>query len=696
MTMRSLSKFIRFVATAAAVLGFAFLLGSDLGAGEPGQVTVAGKSDRYGDPLPAGALFRSGTIRFRHAGNVRGVVYSPDGKSIASIATEPAIRIWDAESGKPVLQFSVPGERGYAAIAYAPNGKYLAIADRSGHLRLWDANANTPIWATKQLAKPIDSVAFSPEGRTIAAGGQDGFVRLWDAITAEEILSFDTKVRGDNLHCPVAFSSDGSLLACAAGQTAFVYDLKTGREQIIEEIHHGAATAVAFAAGTKYLVTCGRVIFENRAAPQGEHTAVAETKLWDVGSGKLVRQLTNDRHSANFESGGIAVSKNGEQLVSLSPDAMRVWNVETQEVVQTIPGEFRSEASRGQCMAIAPDGNTVATFHEHHALTLWDLKTGKQKLPFPDSHRHQVKNVACSPNEPLIASSSWDGDVRLWDLETGKPLQVFKFGTKHLRNVHGVRFSPDGKFLAACGCDSDDFQDCGKVCLWNIADSSVVWSKRRQGRVTALQYSGDGKRLAIAAMEGEGCKMAILDAGNGAEVATWQGPLNRYPAMQFSADGQEIAVSEELPAVTTWNIKHQRQASKIGAKEPLPRTTSAAFSPDGRWIVVSGVPEGDISIRDAKTFESVSRIAIPNSIGSLVSISPDSKYLATGTYTATDEDHLPQPFIGLYHLETGRQLAAFDCAGVGPLSVTFSHDSKKIISGMRDGTVLVWEVSKLE
>lgn len=55
------------------------------------------RTDRYGDPLPDGAVARLGTLRFR---GVSAFVLAPDGKTYAHDLLHDGVRICDARTGK--------------------------------------------------------------------------------------------------------------------------------------------------------------------------------------------------------------------------------------------------------------------------------------------------------------------------------------------------------------------------------------------------------------------------------------------------------------------------------------------------------------------------------------------------------------------------------------------------------------------
>ena len=69
--------------------------------GLPGRCQPTNRSDLYSDPLPPKAIARLGTVRLRHASSVEEVVFSPDGKTLASAGIDGAVRCF----GKTYLTF---------------------------------------------------------------------------------------------------------------------------------------------------------------------------------------------------------------------------------------------------------------------------------------------------------------------------------------------------------------------------------------------------------------------------------------------------------------------------------------------------------------------------------------------------------------------------------------------------------------
>jgi hypothetical protein len=88
-------EFLQSAAAAAAALAAAAQAKADTGEGAPvpplgtaggrtQQTAVpAGRIDAYGDPLPADALARLGTARFRAGDQVSSVVLAPDAQTLA-------------------------------------------------------------------------------------------------------------------------------------------------------------------------------------------------------------------------------------------------------------------------------------------------------------------------------------------------------------------------------------------------------------------------------------------------------------------------------------------------------------------------------------------------------------------------------------------------------------------------------------
>ena len=88
-----------------------------------------------------------------------------------------SIQVWDLETGKatqPIQGMKASVGR----VVFSPDGKRLATAGGDKVVRVWDLETGKELGA---LSSPdrVGVVAFSPDGHSLATGSKDGSVRLW-------------------------------------------------------------------------------------------------------------------------------------------------------------------------------------------------------------------------------------------------------------------------------------------------------------------------------------------------------------------------------------------------------------------------------------------------------------------------------------------------------------------------------------
>jgi CSLREA domain-containing protein len=145
--------------------------------------------------------------RFQHENRVYKVIFSPDGRYLAT-SSYGAAQIWDILSGQEIKRFQHDYE--VYDVIFSSDGHMLATAGVGG-ARIWNVLNGQKI---KQFqAEKIYQVAFSPDGHTLATSGEWDYIRMkrfWDVSSGQEILSSQVWQEDGDAYT-VAFSPDGKL-----------------------------------------------------------------------------------------------------------------------------------------------------------------------------------------------------------------------------------------------------------------------------------------------------------------------------------------------------------------------------------------------------------------------------------------------------------------------------------------------------
>jgi WD40 repeat protein len=408
-------------------------------------------------------------------------------------------------------------------------------------------------------------------------------------------------------------------------------------------------------------------------------------KLWDTSTWKELRTLEDYHYRLGMVT-SISFSPDGRLIAATSRnDGVGIWEV--------VSGAQKVVVKHTNVLAVAFDteGIRLVTAGEQGVVKVWDASSGTELFDLK-GHTDDVISLGFSGGGNLLASGSADGTIKLWDLRTGSEIRTLK---GHERPVIYVGFSGEQELVSESNED-----------VINVFDATTrrkLQTLRGFGYGWAASLSPDNKTLAVE-VPSEGFK--LLDAVSAQQLLEikWKEqdehreidePHEYRDRLLWAFGNDQLAIAflskrkvesknelgkrmTEAYTIKIWKLGgggvRQTYSREIGDIRP----DGLSFSPDGKWLIVSGSTILLWSTEDRKTLLDFDRGSYAESLD----ISHDDALLAAG-----DTDGA----IRLWDVTAGRVVGVLRGHASRITGLEFHPEKNVLMSQSSDGIFKFWD-----
>lgn len=422
------------------------------------------------------------------------------------------------------------------------------------------------------------------------------------------------------------------------------------------------------------------------------------TRLWDLDTGRYVRELDGVR-------GSVDLSPDGRQAVGVGSDGLvRLWDLANGRCLRTFTPAYRSGDTAVRQPRLLPEPGLVVAGTSDGTVLGWDVVTGRVRYTLEGFHRGPVQ--ATSDGRRLLFHGS-EGMVFLRDPDGareqtvmpvrdrfGSPLCLAEDGRTAATAAFGIQvwaphtgelllsldasptcldLSSDGRLLA--GADRD-----GGVRLWDAATGRTLRTFRgHRGLVESVVFLDDGRHL--------------LSAGRDGTARRWRLPEPYTAATRLSRPRRHAELSSLDGRVATL-LEAAEQARRGGRSAVALDLLTQARAVPGHERAPQALAAWRALARDRRVTRTGLRAAWPTRVLARFDSRANLALSADGRTAAVRLAHA----LHLLDVESGERGAVIeglpDSNGMNVLKgVQFTADGRTVLTANADGSLDAWSVA---
>ncbi|KAI8770414.1 cell division cycle protein 20 [Biomphalaria glabrata] len=298
--------------------------------------------------------------------------------NILTVALGNGVFLWNADNGTitELMELSIPEEY-ISCVSWVQEGAILAVGLSTGVVQLWDTDQQKLVRSMTGHAARVGSMSWN--AHILSSGSRTGAIHHHDVrIANHQVALLENHTQEV---CGLKWSPDGRHLASGGNDNLInIWSNQMSSAPPVYTLtdHQAAVKAMAWCPWKPYLLATGG------------GTADRHIRMWNIQSGASVGAYDTESQVCS-----ILWSSEHKELISghgYALNHLRIWKYPTMTKVVDLVGH----KSRVLCMAMSPDGTTVASAAADETIRLWKCFAVDK----------QVKKAASKPEKNLTSGLS--------------------------------------------------------------------------------------------------------------------------------------------------------------------------------------------------------------------------------------------------------------------------------------------------